>query len=79
MIDTNKLNAAIAAKGLNKRKVAHMLGISETSMYQKMKKGIFGSNEIMQLIQLLDISECEIPKIFFVENTPDKCINGKES
>ena len=67
MIDTNKLNAHIATNGLTKRKVAHLMGISETSMYSKMKKGVFGSNEMAELVKILNIPKDEITQIFFAD------------
>lgn len=67
MIDTNKLNAHIVANGLTKRKVAHLMGISEASMYSKMSKGIFGSNEMSELVKILNIPKEEIVQIFFAD------------
>ncbi len=67
MINTNKLNAHIAANGLTKRKVAHLMGISEASMYSKMGKGVFGSNEMAELVKILNIPKEEIAEIFFAE------------
>lgn len=67
MIDTNKLNAHIVANGLTKRDVARLIGISETSMYNKMSKGVFGSNEMAELIKVLHIPKEEVVKFFFAD------------
>ena len=67
MIDTNKLNAHIVANGLTKRDVARLIGISETSMYNKMSKGVFGSNEMAELIKVLHIPKEEFVKFFFAD------------
>lgn len=56
MIDTNALKAAWVSKGLNQSDVAKMLGISEKTMSQKMKIGVFGSDEMEIMIDSLEIS-----------------------
>ena len=63
MIDTQKLKGIIAENGTSQRQVAFAIGIAEKTFYEKMKKGIFGSNEIDKMIELLKIDD-PIP-IFF--------------
>lgn len=63
MINTNKLRGRIAESGLSQRKLSHELGISEGTFYRKMKKGIFGSDEMEKMIDILDISNPS--EIFF--------------
>lgn len=65
MIATDKLKGIIAEKGLSQRKVANYLGIAEKTFYQKMKKGVFDSDEISQMIFLLDIKNPSA--IFFAD------------
>ena len=55
MIATNKLRGAIAQKGFSQRKVAKAIGITEKTFYSKMQKGVFDSDEITEIIELLDI------------------------
>lgn len=55
MIKTNELKGIIAKNGLSQRKVAKHLGITEKTFYDKMKRGIFNSDEISKMISLLDI------------------------
>ena len=55
MIDTDALRGIIVSKGLSQEKVAKELGISPKTFYSKMKKGVFGSNEIDAMIDLLSI------------------------
>ena len=55
MIDTNKLRGIIAERGLSQRKVAQMLGVTEKTFYDKMKKGAFCSSEIDVMIGELSI------------------------
>lgn len=55
MIKTNDLRGIIAKNGFSQRKLAEMLGISEKTFYAKMKKGVFNSNEIQAMIDILKI------------------------
>lgn len=65
MCDTNKLRACWVAKGLNQRDVAAIIGVSEKTFCDRMKKGIFGSDEIQKMITALDILD-PVP-IFFAK------------
>lgn len=56
MINTNKLKAKIVENGMTQEKVAKQLGIAPKTFYTKMKKGVFGSDEIDQMIELLKIN-----------------------
>lgn len=63
MVRTDLLRGIIAQRGTSQRKVAHRLGITEKTFYEKMKRGVFSSDEIFGMMQLLGIEE---PKdIFF--------------
>ena len=65
VINTNKLRGIIAEKGKTQTDVAHAIGITPKTFYEKMKIGIFGSDEISIMIKELDI---ENPvEIFFAE------------
>lgn len=55
MVDTNALRAAWVAKGLTQADVAKTLNITQKTMSRKMKKGVFGSDEIEQMIDMLSI------------------------
>ncbi len=57
MINTNKLRGIISERGLSQRKVALHLGITEKTFYDKMKRGVFDSDEICEMISLLQIQE----------------------
>lgn len=70
MIDTQKLKGIIAEKNTSQRQVAFALGMTEKTFYEKMKIGIFGSDEIDKMIELLEI---ENPlSIFFTQ-----CVTSK--
>jgi len=55
MIDTNALRGAIVSKGLTQQEVAIRIGISPKTFYKKMKKGVFGSDEMDIMIELLSL------------------------
>ena len=55
MIDTKKLVGRIYERGLSQRKVAQSIGITEKTFYSKMKKGVFDSDEIQMMIELLEV------------------------
>lgn len=64
MIATEKLRGLIVERGLSQRKVAESLGMSEKTFYTKMKKGVFDSDEMSEMIELLKIDNPA--DIFFV-------------
>lgn len=55
MIDTNKLRGVIAENGKTQCDVAKMLGMAPKTFYIRMKKGVFGSDEIQIMIDNLNI------------------------
>lgn len=66
MVNTNELRAAWVKKGLTQADIAKELKISPRTLTNRMKKGVFGSDEIEQLITLLDIQN-PVP-IFFAQS-----------
>ncbi len=57
MLAVDKLRGVIAERGLSQRKVAAHLGMTEKTFYTKMKKGVFGTDEVEKMIDLLQISD----------------------
>ena len=57
MIQTDELKGIIAKRGLSQAKVAKMLGITPKTFYEKMKTGVFGSDEIQIRIDNLNIED----------------------
>ena len=55
MIKTNELKGIIVREGKTQQDVANMLGITPKTFYDKMKKGVFGSDEIQIMIDELNI------------------------
>ncbi len=66
LINTNLLKGRIVSKGLTQRKMAKMLGIAEKTFYDKMKRGVFTSNEIEAMMAILDIDNPV--EIFFAKD-----------
>lgn len=57
MVNTNELRAAFKRKAYTQEEVAKMLGVSPRTLCSKMKKGVFNSDEIEHLIDILDIRD----------------------
>lgn len=57
MIKTDKLRGIIAERGFSQKEVARMIGITPKTFYEKMKIGVFGSDEIQIMIDKLQISD----------------------
>ena len=55
MVRTDLLKGEIARAGYSQSQIADMLCITPKTFYSKMKKGIFNSDEIEELIQILGI------------------------
>ena len=65
MIRTDILRGEIVNKGLSQAKMAEIIGITPKNFYEKMKKGVFGSDEIQIMIETLEIKDPM--DIFFAE------------
>ena len=57
MVDTLKLKGVIVQNGKTQEDVAKHLGIAPKTFYLKMKKGVFGSDEIERMIDFLGIDD----------------------
>lgn len=55
MVKTNELKGIIASRNLSQTKVAEQIGITPKTFYAKMAKGVFGSDEIEKMINVLEI------------------------
>ena len=55
MVAVDKLHGIIAERGMTQRQVAQYLGISDKTFYNKMQKGVFGTDEVEELVKLLCI------------------------
>ena len=57
MIKTNELRGIIAKNGMSQSEVASKIGITPKTFYEKMKNGVFGSDEIQIMIEVLHITD----------------------
>ncbi len=57
MIKTNELKGIIVKNGLTQSDVANLIGITPKTFYEKMKTGVFGSDEIQIMIDKLHIDD----------------------
>ena len=65
MIKKDELRGVIAKNGYSQADIAKMIGITPKTFYEKMKNGVFGSDEIQIMINKLEI---ENPiEIFFAK------------
>ena len=76
MIRTNELKGLIIANGLTQTDVAAMIGITPKTFYEKMKIGVFGSDEIQIMIDRLNIKNPM--NIFFAKEVTLKDTKGEE-
>lgn len=65
MIRTDDLRAEIARNRMTQKDVAKLIGVTPKTFYDKMEKGIFGSDEIQIMIDGLHITDPM--SIFFAE------------
>ena len=57
MVDVNRLKGIIVQNERTQEDVAKYIGITPKTFYQKMKKGVFGSDEIDKMIDYLKIDD----------------------
>ncbi len=55
MILVNELKGRMVAKGYTQKELANELGITSKTLTSKFNKGVFGSDEISKMIEILDI------------------------
>ena len=57
LIRTNELRGIIAKNGYTQSAIAAKIGITPKTFYEKMKIGVFGSDEIQIMIDELNIED----------------------
>lgn len=75
MVATDKLRGIIYERGTSQRKVASALGITEKTFYSKMKKGVFGTDEVEKMVELLNIHNPA--EIFLVKKQLIKLLSSR--
>jgi len=54
-LNTAKLKGIIAERGYSQRSVAQAIGMQEKTFYNKMRKGVFGTDDAEAMIEFLQI------------------------
>ena len=57
MVDINRLKGIIVEKEKTQQEVAAIIGVTPKTFYNKMKKGVFGSDEIEKMVDYLGIDD----------------------
>lgn len=57
VIKVDELRGVIAKNGYSQKDVARMIGVAPKTFYEKMKNGVFGSDEIEIMIEKLKIED----------------------
>jgi len=57
MLDAQKLKSVMVLNGKTQKDVADHLGMSSKTFYLRMKKGVFGSDEIDSMVEYLKIDD----------------------
>lgn len=65
MVKTQELRGIIVARGMTQERVAKHIGVSPKTFYNKMKKGVFDTDEAMKMVELLEIED---PADIFLSN-----------
>lgn len=65
MVDTKELKAQIVRSGLSVETVYSGMGLTKRQWYERIKKKTFDSNEMLDLVKILNISDPIT--IFFAE------------
>lgn len=68
MVNINKLKGLIVEKGFTQSEMAKKMGISDRTFYNKMKRKVFNSDEIVEMASILSIGEKDVIAIFFDQN-----------
>ena len=53
----DKLRGIIVSQGMTQEQVARNIGMSPKTFYNKMKKGVFGTDEVRAMVDLLHIDD----------------------
>ena len=70
MVDTNALRAEMSRFGITQKAMAKILGVSEKTLYLKMKSGVFNTDEAQIMVETLHITRPA--DIFFAKRATHK-------
>lgn len=64
MLDVNELKGRIVKCGLSQRKIARMLNMTEKTFYCKMRAGVFRTDELERIAELIGLQREDIGQLF---------------
>ncbi len=70
MFDVKEYRAALALAGMTQRELAAKIGISETALCRKVRRGVFRTDEAYRIVEVLHIRDPRL--IFFAETVTSK-------
>ena len=57
MLNKNLLKAEMAKKGYNQKMLCEKIEMAEPTFSRKLRTGVFGTDEVMKMCEVLDITE----------------------
>lgn len=57
MLNRNLLKAEMAKKGYNQKTLCEKIEMAEPTFSRKLKTGVFGTDEVMKMCEVLEIKE----------------------
>jgi len=57
MLDRREFKAAMARKGYSQKMLAKAIGVSEQTLTRKIKRGVFGTDEVSMIVSVLEIHD----------------------
>ena len=63
-MNVNKLRGVMAEKNCTQKQLAEAIGVSSKTFYNKMQKGVFGTDEVKKMVEYLSIAN---PAEIFLE------------
>jgi transcriptional regulator with XRE-family HTH domain len=57
MFDKTAFKVALTQNGYTQKKLAKEIGMSEQTLIRRIKRGVFGTDEVTQIINVLDIKD----------------------
>ena len=72
-MNKTELEVSMLRKGVSAATLAEKIGINRVTLYRKMVTGKFERSEIIKIRDVLELTEAEMLRIFFSD---DSCVNA---
>lgn len=73
-----ELEVALIRKGTSIAELSDKIGINRTTMYRKLSTGKFDRSEIVKIRDELGLTDADMLRIFFNEDSCENATEGKE-